>query len=250
LLVGLGACAQPGLRRAVVDVPDVENAIAAAKLLDSRRDQPIPAGASWFVVSRGTQPAIVTAAHATKPFRDGNYRFADGGGTGGLAVALHAVCDVTVVYTSYDSPSDPNYYDDNEFKSRLAQLITEIKPALLLDIHGSHAYRPYDVDLGTMHGRSLLGDTQLLPALAEAFGRQGMASISTDWFPAAKNQTITKFASARGVPAVQLEFSVTRTSPLIDALAAHRYAQTIESLVDFLGQRGLCARVNGKTTKP
>src|SRR5437868_1934016 len=109
--------------RAIVDVPDVKDAISLAKELDSRKGIPLPEGGKWFEVKRGTLPVIVTAPHATRPFREGDYRFSDGGATGALAASLHAICGITAVYTTYDSPSDPNFYDDNEFKASVAQLI-------------------------------------------------------------------------------------------------------------------------------
>jgi hypothetical protein len=246
LLTGVAACAQLEYPKAIVDEADMEKAIALAKELDRRKDQPPPEGTSWFEIKRGTLPAVITAPHATEPFREGQFRFSDGGGTGGLADALNAICDVTVVYTTYRSPSDPNFYDDNEFKVSLGELISEIKPDLLLDVHASHPYRPYDVDLGTMNGRSVLGDTFLIRALIDAFSMEGILSISVDWFAASKNQTVIKYAALKGVPSVQLEFSATRTTPGDDALAAHRFAQTVQALARFLGTRGLCARVNSR----
>jgi len=230
------------ISRAIVDVPDVTTAISLASELDGRKGEPIPEDLNWFEITRRTLPMIVTAPHATRPFREGEYRFADGGATGALAATLHAICGITAVYTTYDSLSGPNFYDDNEFKASLAELITEVQPALLLDIHASHPYRPYDVDLGTMKGASVLGDALLVPALADSFAKQGILGISLDWFPASRNRTVIKFASARGVPSVQLELSKTRMNPGADDLAAHRYAQVIEALVALLSKRQLCTR--------
>ena len=249
LLTSLTTHAQPPYKKAIVEPSDVENAIKIANELDSRKDQVPPEGVSWFEIKRGALPAIVTAPHATQPFREGKYRFSDGGATGGLVVALQAICDITVVYTTYDSPSDPNYYDNNEFKSSLASLISEVKPVLLLDLHASNPYRPYDVDVGTMNGSSLLGDNLLIPHLIDAFSKEGILSISVNRFAAAKDQTVTKYASSKGVPSVQLEFSATRTSPATDALAAHRFAQTLQALAEFLGNRGLCARTSTMDVK-
>jgi hypothetical protein len=97
-----------------------------------------------------------------------------------------------------------------------------------------------------MNGRSVLGDTFLIRALIDAFSMEGILSISVDWFAASKDQTVIKYASLKGVPSVQLEFSATRTTPGDDALAAHRFAQTVQALARFLGTRGLCARVNSR----
>ncbi|HBG06490.1 MAG: hypothetical protein A2075_17220 [Geobacteraceae bacterium GWC2_58_44] len=162
-----------------------------------------------------------------------------------MAVALHDMCNITIIYTTYPSPSDPNFYDDNEFKAELGKLISEIKPIMLLDVHASHPYRPYEVDLGTMNGLSVLDDKQFIPALLDEFKREGLVSTSVDWFAASNNQTITKYASSKGVPSVQLEFSATRMVADSDA-AAHRFAQTIQAVARFLESRGLCVRIDSK----
>lgn len=105
--------------KATVGVPDIEQAIELINLLDSRVGQPIPEGTNWFEVLPGSVPVILTAPHATRPFGERGFRFADGGGTAALAVAVHKLCGVTVIHTTFDSPSDPNFYDDNAFKNTL-----------------------------------------------------------------------------------------------------------------------------------
>jgi hypothetical protein len=150
---------------------------------------------------------------------------------------------VTVLYTTYDSPSDPNFYDDNAFKAALRDLILSIRPAALLDIHGSYPYRPYEIDLGTMDGASVLGDGQLISQLVASLNAEGITDISYNRFPASMNQTITKFASSMGVPSVQLEFSSIRVSPSKkNAVSGHQFAQSLEALAEFLDNRGLCVR--------
>lgn len=147
-----------------------------------------------------------------------------------------------MLYTVWDSPADPNFDDDNAFKARLGELIAELHPVLVLDIHGSNAFRPYDIDLGTMHGQSVGGDPAIVPQLAAALRGAGLVNVSDNRFPAASNRTITRYAHARGVPAVQLEFSVTRTSPQDGPLAGHLFAQALEGLARFLDVRGRCTR--------
>jgi hypothetical protein len=244
LFTFLSACSHVNYQKAIVDVSDVQKAINIAKELDGRNNQSPPDGLKWFEIRKGAFPVIVTAPHSTQPFREGKYRFSDGGGTAGLAVAIHDICNITVLYTTYPSPSDPNFYDDNEFKAQLGKLIVEIKPTLLLDIHASHPYRPYEVDLGTMNGLSVLDDKDLIPALLNAFKNEGLVSTSVDWFAASDHQTVTKYASSRGVPSVQLEFSATRMLGDTNDFSAHRFAQALQAVAEFLRTRGLCARID------
>lgn len=233
----LAACAAPLPEHALVDVPMVRQAIQVQKDADAHAGTPAPAGTPWFEVLRGNAPLIVTAPHATKPFREGMYRFADGGGTAALAHLLHTLNGATVLSVTYESPSDPNFYDDNDFKAELARLIAEVKPVLLLDIHASHSYRPYDVDLGTMNGASLLGDETLATGLADALRKEGLMNLSSNYFAAAKSRTITKFAAAHGVPAIQLEINTTWLVPAQGDLQAHRFAQLLQAVSRFVAAR-------------
>ena len=85
-----------------------------------------------------------------------------------------------------------------------------------------------------MGGRSLLGRADLLGSLVAAIRDEGMLNLSQDYFAAAKNQTVTKFASARGVPAIQLEITSTRLDPSRDVLTAHRFAQILQALARYV----------------
>jgi hypothetical protein len=241
LLIGaLCGCAAPEAPlpgKALIGVASIDAAIRDERALNSRADCVALASTPWFAVDAGEGSIVVTAPHATRPFREGVYRFADGGGTGALARALNRLAGATAIYTVYASPSDPNFYDDNEFKQALERLLARRRPAFLLDIHASHPNRPYDVDLGTMDGASLLGQTRLLPDLVEALHAEGIANLSLDFFSAKQQQTLTKFAAARGVPAIQLEINATWLNPSGTDLAAHRFSQLLQALVRFIGRR-------------
>jgi hypothetical protein len=220
--------------KAIVDISSITQAIQVQKNLDAQSDKVPPEGTPWFEVVEGNAPIIVTAPHSTKPFREGQYRFSDGGGTGALAKMLNQLAGATVVYTTFSSPSDPNYYDENDFKVALAKLIEKVHPLMILDIHGSHAYRPYDVDLGTMEGKSLFGKEEMVTDLTAILRREGVQNISCNYFGASKNQTITKFASVHGVPAIQLEISSTWLVPSQNDLSAHRFAQLLQAMVKYI----------------
>lgn len=222
-------------QRALVEPEQVSAAIQLATMLDKREGVAIPQGESWVKTINGDVPVIITAPHVTRPLREGKRRFSDGGGTGALAVALGGMTGATVIYTTYEGPSDPNYYDDNKFKEELARLIDEIKPRYILDIHGSHPFRSYDIDLGTMNGRSLLGNDSLLSTLVERLKGEGIWSISYNRFAASKNGTITKFVSEKGVPAIQLEINATYLTPASGNIEAQRFSRLLQALVRFIG---------------
>ena len=87
-----------------------------------------------------------------------------------------------MLYTAYARPSDPNYYDDNAFKQTLDSLIVALEPTVVLDLHSSHAYRHYDIDFGTMHGRSLLDRNDILPLLHQKLSDEGLRNFSSIYF--------------------------------------------------------------------
>src|SRR5262249_17419219 len=147
---------------------------------------------------------IVSAPHATAQTRENQWKPADAG-TGALAVMLNKLGCATVIYTTCRSPSDPNFYDDNDYKRELRTLIEKSHPRLLIDLHASHWYRPYDVDFGTLSGKSLDPHKTWLSKFSEVLRTSGLQNFSQDYFAAAEHETVTRFAHNLGVPAVQME---------------------------------------------
>jgi hypothetical protein len=234
------AAADPPLARAIITVEDVQRSIDDEKVFAQSYDRLPRPGEPWFSVLDGCPEVLLTAPHATKPTRDGSLRFADTG-TGSLATSLHRLTGARVIHTTLASPSDPNYYDDNDFKAAVAAAISTRMPVLVIDLHGSHDFRPYDVDFGTMGRRSLLGRDDLLAALSAALRAEGLSNQSLDFFAAATSRTITRWVAARGVPAIQLEVNSTWLSPGAGRLDAHRHAQLLQGLARFIASQG-CAK--------
>jgi hypothetical protein len=219
--------------RAIVNKEHVDQSIYLENKIKQRYEHPPPTGANWFEIIDGNSQVVITAPHATGAYRSGKLHFADTG-TGSLALMLHRITGVTVMYTTYASPSDPNYYDNNCFKNSLAELIDLEKPALVIDIHSSHYNRPYDADFGTLNGVSLLDQPRYLNLLSMSLFQEGLKNLSQDYFSASKNQTITKWVSQRGIPCIQLEISSTWLTPKRSDLHAHRYAQLLQGLSRFI----------------
>lgn len=231
-----GCASNPNLpERALVEPKQVSSAVALAVKINSRKGIAIPEGENWFKIIDGQTPIIIAAPHSTRPLREGERRFSDGGGTAALAVAIGEMTGATIMYTIYEGPSDPNYYDDNEFKKELSRLIDKVKPKFILDLHGSHPFRSYDIDLGTMNGQSLLGNSKLLFSLIDHLKDEGIESVSYNRFGASKNETITKFASQKGVPTIQMEINSTYVSPSLGNIEAQRFSRLLQALVRFIG---------------
>jgi hypothetical protein len=234
ILIGSGCATNQYPERALVEPKVVLSSIDIEKQLNQRKSVAIPQGKKWFEVIEGQAPILITAPHSTRPFRQGKRRFSDGGGTAALAVALAELTGATAIYATYEGPSDPNYYDENGFKTELARLIDLKHPLFVLDIHGSHPYRSFDIDLGTMHDASLLGNDEILFELIDHLHSEGIFSISYNRFPASKNETVTKFAAKHGVPAIQVEINITYISPSAGNLEAQRYSKLLQALARFI----------------
>jgi hypothetical protein len=219
--------------RALVTKENVQEAIGLERELQKKYNLLPEKGEVWFKFLPGNSKILVVAPHATSPIREGELRFPDSG-TGSLAIMLNRLTKANVLYTSLASPSDPNYYDGNDFKKELARLVKALKPALVLDLHVSDAFRPYDVDFGIMKGASLKDRGDLLQKLSEAFRKEGIFNFSQDYFPAEKNATDIKWVAARGVPAIQLEISSTWLSHPDGNLEAHRFSQLLQALTRFI----------------
>lgn len=193
-----------------------------------------PAGVPWFEFLDASGDVLVTAPHATAQMREGKLKGSDLG-TGPLAVVLHRMAGVPVLYTTWASPSDPNYYDENPFKERLAVLVRDRKPRLVLDLHASRPDRPYDVDLGTLWGASLLGQVNLEKALRKRLAEAGIRDLSDNAFPGGRQATVMRFLHRRGVPCIQLEINARWLRPSQGPEALDRFLRLSNALAAFMG---------------
>jgi hypothetical protein len=221
--------------RAIIIREDVAEALKFESDLARRYDTPPPATQPWFNVLPGDSKVLVVAGHATSHAREGRIKGVDGG-TGSLAFMLNRLVGCPVIHTNYQSPSDPNYYDDNAFKKSLQTLVAQHKPTIVLDLHASDASRPYDIDFGTIGNTSFLKRPDLLLRLFEFLRTEGMRNFSQDYFPASRDGTVTRFVNRLNVPCVQLECNqnwlLTSDPPSI--VQNQRFAQLLQGLVRFV----------------
>lgn len=224
------------IRKAVIEIKDINKFIKYEKEFQENDSTPAPEGKNWFEVIEGSSKVIVTAPHATSVMRNGSIRFPDGG-TGSLAKMLHDLCNVTVIYTTYLADSDPNYYDDNSFKDTLKYLLKKVNPEIVLDLHGSHPFRPYDIDFGTLSGVSVMGRDSLLDLLYTELKQNGFTNFSKDYFSASENQTITKWVYTNGFPCVQLEINsnwLMADREYDNSIYPQKTAQLLQALVNYI----------------
>lgn len=146
---------------------------------------------------------VVTAVHATNHERNGAVKFADRG-TGGLALCLADDLGASVVVAGRAGNGDANHQEQHPIKDAIGRLT----PALVVDLHGmkDRPEHPVAIDIG--HGNGLT-PPGVASSLAEA-----LPCSNGELFTGGRNPlTITAWAQARGIPAVQLEISASWRPP-------------------------------------
>lgn len=228
-------CAQPTpiTPKAKVIPEHIDSIIFFEKKLAENYTTPAPPNKKSFDFKGGNKKILFIAGHATAHKRQGETKPADAG-TGSMAIELNKLLKVPVLYTTYLSPSDPNFEDNNEFKDSLAKILIKIKPVFVIDLHGSNSFRPYDIDFGTMNGKSFLTRKDLFNNLKNVLKNEGLINQSQDFFSAAQNQTITKFVHGKGIPCIQLEINSNYISAKDGDLFGQKTAQLLQALIRFV----------------
>ncbi|HAY34190.1 MAG TPA: ketol-acid reductoisomerase [Ignavibacteria bacterium] len=224
---------QSRYEKAIVSPNEIKDIINYEKSFSDNDSIPPPKDSLWFRYIPGSRNVLFTAPHATSQIRNGSIKQPDGG-TGSLAVILNKLKNVPVLVTTYLSPSDPNYYDDNDFKRKLSQIVDSIKPIIVIDLHGSNPVRPYDVDFGTLNGLSFLGRKDLFDSLSYELSSNSLENQSLNFFSASTNQTITKFLYNKNIPCIQLEINSNYLSPDEGNIYSQKTAQLLQALLRFI----------------
>jgi len=210
----------------------IDSMIEREKPFTNWKSKPLCDGCPWFNVIPGSKPILILAPHATPQTREGKIKIADGG-SGSLAITLAKATGATVIYTTYLSPQDPNYYDDNDFKQKVKEVVSKLKPKIVLDLHVSDSKRPYDIDFGTRHDTSLVGRHFLLDTLKYFCNQAGIMNLSKDFFAASEHQTDTKWVSNLGTPCIQCEINATMVMPDQGDIYAERSSQLLNALISY-----------------
>ena len=130
------------------------------------------------------------------------------------------------------SASNPNNNDTHIYKETLEKLIREVQPKLVIDLHRAHGCRPFDIDFGTLDGLSCSPKT--IRRLTTCLKEEGIANFSSNYFPANKTKTVTKWVHKLGVEAVQLEINAMWLELDGSWQDLHHFAQLLQGLSEFI----------------
>lgn len=209
-----------------------EQAVAIEKVHFVKTDRRVnPKKVNPFLYLEGNIPILISAPHAVRHIRGKNIKPSDEF-TGSLVYLLQSLtgCHGLAVTKLYGG--DPNWDKDCIYKEKISQIWREHDIQLVLDIHGAARTHPFDVDIGTMRGRSLLEKSHLLSVVRNKFAEAGLNGISIDHFSAGEKNTVTKFvAEELKIPALQIELNKQFRVPHQNGQA---YVKAVHALVDVI----------------
>jgi len=171
-----------------------------------------------LVVGSVAPVVVVTAPHACNHRRDGRAKLADRG-TGGLALLLAEVTGCAAVVALGGAGGDANWDEHHPLKERVAAL----RPAVVVDLHGMRTRPGYDLDLGLGPGPRPEGTD----AAVEALRGSGLRVTTDGLFDAMRPTTVTAWAQAHGVPAVQIEVGAHLRPPVAGEQGQERLARAL-----------------------
>ena len=207
--------------------PPKEHSPLAKRLLQLDSDliyrDPPPHDHPFFRVEKGSIPILLSAPHATEHTRNGSSKMEEEF-TAAFVRWLSAETGAHAIYTTHQSPEDPNWDQQSRYKEAIAQLTTEHNIQLVLDLHGMTSRHKIGVALGTMNGQSYEGSLEMVqqPFLDHGFSEVALSQLSTlsdlSWrrlvinhpkfTGGLKSFTVTRFsAEILNIPAIQIEIA-------------------------------------------
>lgn len=179
----------------------------------------------------GSLPVLVSAPHAVRHMRQKKIKPSDEF-TGSIACLLNTLtgCHSLTAVKLYGG--DPNFDDKCLYKDTLYNLAREHRFCLVIDIHGASRQHGFDIDIGTIKGRSLLGRAQYPELLKKYLSQYEITGISENHFTVSGQNTVTNYVSGvLGIPAIQLEINKQFRAPHQNT---RDYCRLVGALADFI----------------
>ncbi|CAN7645663.1 hypothetical protein [Massilia sp. LjRoot122] len=184
----------------------------------------------------GSVPVLVTSVHGFAHMRDNQRKSADNGSLEFSYLLAKAIGCSWMAVHMHDM-IDSNYHSDTPFKRDVAKLVEQTNIQLVIDIHGAHAYRPFDVDVGTLKGESWRGNGNWNTVLLDNLRNCGFLATDNAYFNGGVGrdavETMVSFCNKIGVPAVQLEISSAYLAELETRLSMHLRLKLLYALSNF-----------------
>ncbi len=159
-----------------------------------------------FSIVLGSTPVLVSIPHPVILMRNGILKVPEVY-TGALGYLLHSLTNCSLIFSTGYSNNDPNYQNDCSYKKHLRNFLIQNNVQAVIDLHGAAGFRDFDIDLGTMHGKTL-GELPI-EKLTEYFNLQGINNVKLNHtFSANSEYTVTAYIHENfRIPCVQLEIN-------------------------------------------
>ncbi len=166
-----------------------------------------------FLYLPGKRPILLSAPHSVRHLREKKIKSSDEF-TGSLVYLLHQVTDCHALSVTKLYGGDPNFDDPCIYKDTIAEIAGSHEIKMVLDIHGAKREHDFDIDLGTMQGKSLLNQGQISSWVKNKLQEEGLTNISLNYFPAQQQNTVTRFVAEKlKIPGLQWEINRKYRSP-------------------------------------
>ncbi|WP_221564564.1 N-formylglutamate amidohydrolase [Alkalihalobacillus sp. TS-13] len=186
-----------------------------------------------FDIKKGSVPILLSMPHSVVHLRNHKLKEADDY-TGSIGLIVQSLTNCYSLYSTRLSEEDPNYVKDGLYKKELVQLIKRHNIAAVIDIHGASLKREFDIDLGTLHGKSI--KHAYVENIREIFNRNNIKDVrENDTFPATHTGTITSYVyTYTGIPCIQIEINGKYRNPLADMENIRSIIHSLVDIVDYL----------------
>ena len=157
-----------------------------------------------YDIEKGQVPVILTSAHGIgQKKRGGKWKFAEPY-TRGIARYVSKKANCFHLVKNEDTGVDPNKQNNDEFKIILLDIIKENQIKLAIDLHGAKKEHDFDVEIGTLDGKTASEET--VNKLIEALHKNGIKNIAMN--EPFNGGDITKTVFTEGeIECIQLEIN-------------------------------------------
>ena len=156
-----------------------------------------------YDIKKGLVSIIITSVHGIEQKKRGGLKLAEPY-TRGIARYVGRKSDCYYLIKNEDTGVDPNKHNSDEFKAILCDLINKNHIKVLIDLHGAKKERDFDVEIGTLNGKTVSEGT--INKLVDCLKKNGIEKIAlNDPF---KGGDITKTVfDETGIECIQIEIN-------------------------------------------
>lgn len=217
-----------------------EQAVAVERIHFVKTDRRVnPKKTTPYIYLSGRIPILISAPHSVRHFRKKQIKSSDEF-TGSLVYLLHQITGCHSIAMTKLYTGDPNWDYPCLYKDAIEQITQEHKIKIVIDIHGAGRDRNFDIDLGTMKGRSLLLKPQIASWVKDQL-EEGFTHVSSNYFSANGQDgqyTVTRFVAEKlQIPALQLEINRKYRNPHQNGMDYYHLFCALSQVIIMLDER-------------